>query len=380
MISGKVFALSDGKPLKQVSLKARYSEPNSKYPKTIYSKSDKKGSFNFHLNNKGDVKIEAWLQDYVLETLNISAEDTEDTVVFKLSRGEEAKFRLLQPIPHSDPAIVSDKKLEVVLKPSSTYNKSKYSTDGDGLFSVTGIKKGDQVELRVPGYVRQSITPDRQGRRLDILLMTATTLKVKVIDEQGKPLTNVYFRNDKGKILDHSYDSQKKKYELKGLTSGSFTLSVRKSDYQTKELSLDLSLYGNPVQVVELSRKPAYSFVIKNIETSALPESISLKISDSLSNSSHSRNLRRAKEAELPTYEYSADKPLGAISAQITVKGYLPTAVNILPEQFSYELNLDKGLGFTAQVNDENGSPISNVSINLNDKLHRHSTHFKSDA
>ena len=380
VIKGKVLSLEDGQPINNASLKARYHLPNTSGTRSTYAKSNNKGDFEFYLDHEGEVTLEAWTKDYALESLTVAEKDLKTPVIFKLDRGEDAHFRLLQPIPYSEPAILSERELKITIKPSSQYHNAKYTTDKDGLLTVAGIKKGDQVELNVPGYVKQDITPDPQGRRLDILLLTATTLQVKVQDEDGQSLTRAYFRNQQNTTIDKTFNKNTNIYELKGLTSGSFTLEILHTGYQSKTLTLDLSLYGNALQVVELTKKPVYSFILKNIDALSLPPTISLKIFDPLASYNSSRTLRPAKESELPTYEYTSDQRLEAESVELTVKGYLPLTLKILPHQFSYTCELEKGLGFTAQINDENGLPIPNVSVEVRDNHHRHSSQFTSDS
>jgi protocatechuate 3,4-dioxygenase beta subunit len=380
-IKGQVVDANTQKGLDKSSIHIRYKKDSSgrDSSQSIYSKKD--GNFAHSLDLVGEVELSVWHQDYLLQEKTVKDTVELSELLFPLEKGDSMKFRLLQPIPYGEPAIISMRSFKVQLKTTKdkTYDLNLKS-DQDGLCEISGLQNNDTLEFRLEGYLWQKIKVNFNGTVQDLLFTTATQTEITVLDENKTPLTGVYFRlsSNSNEQVVSSYDKTKQCYVIKTLPEEKIKLSVTKHKYKSGELEFETHIGTTSRQKIVLEPQTIYSIVLKNL-TEAPPKTIEIRFSKDNNSSSQSPTL--IKDSQPPRYEwvlYENESQFNTM--QITVVGYLPVVRPFNEETKTYEIELTEGQQLEALVLDEMGTGIEGVSVSYSCPEYSFQLKAKSDS
>jgi uncharacterized GH25 family protein len=393
-------------PLSRAQVTLKYKKKEKTYTSSTSRKTDAKGQAIFRVQDMAEAEgLGAWVNGYLPKKID-KIEDLSTLQRLELEEGQSYRFRFLQPVPYSEPAILSffQVKGEWESKKGIDYDFD-LKTDGQGEIELKGIEDGAEIEFNVDGYVEVE-TKARHGETVEILLEPNAVLFAVVKDAKGEDIKrNLSFRvNDQ--YLKDKYISKEGRHKVTGLGAGEHEIRVSCHGYLTQNISVKTQV-GIPTEVqIQLDASPFLMVELEGLEGDA-PKRIHYQLrqeqgstrSGTLSlmetqNTSKDRTKGQGAKSSsnknpdpkhskdrvpLPKYKLVTEKLWEYHELTVTVEGYVPSQHKIeKADDLVVKVRLKKGLEIRAEVLDEVGVSVKEAEVHVEMKKGR-DLEFKTD-
>jgi protocatechuate 3,4-dioxygenase beta subunit len=375
-ISGSVIDATTNEAIAKASVKIKYGKNGQRGMRTQSLSSNKKGKFSSHLKLDGTIQVIVLHTDYKPFEMDIKKTSEMNAMIIPLAQGETVGFRLMQPVPYNEPAIIAHRKVNAsvtFLKGGSHHFDAE--TNALGEFKSAMLSTGDSLKIQVDGFAEAKIEVDLRKTLTEVLLSPACSIEMTVSDEEKHPLQGVsfYIGND---YQPAEYLKEAQSYLVKNIKPGQFKLKVQKYEYENQWIDIEAELGKVNSYNVKMEKCKKLAVTIDPFEGLA-PDSVmfNFKLS-SYGSSSISASL--VKGSKPPRYEaIYQENYIKYPLLSVQMKGYLPQNIE-LTGSFEYTIQLEKGLMIIATVNDTAGVAIKGAEVSIWD--HEYSIHIREKS
>ncbi|MBF0196213.1 MAG: carboxypeptidase regulatory-like domain-containing protein [Planctomycetes bacterium] len=387
LISGRVISSENGEGIVKAEISYKYrSIDDASYLSESYMATDSKGHFKEYVEARNISPMLKLTHIQHQPLLHNMEKGKSENLEIEMSPGTPHIFTVYIEVPHSDPAIIVDRKAEITIESSRGSFTESIHINSSGQFSLKCLTKGDFFEISIDGMGKEKIAPDWSTHNKDIVLKAATLITLDVKDTQGNLVKNIWASVMNGSSSDSiSVDFQKESntYLIDSLKAGEHELKIQSSDYLDKEISIAAEAGEAIFKKVILEKKPIIEFELKN-HSGEVPKDIRVIYSKGRYNN-HTRQARRVKEEkDILLYRLIMDDPDNDHNqVKVIVNHYLPTEIDLEPDKKPqrYLIKLIEGLSLKATIMNQEDQPLEGVSVTIHkEHNYQEKTTAKSDT
>jgi 5-hydroxyisourate hydrolase-like protein (transthyretin family) len=386
-VSGIILDAKTRKPLSGVTVVlSKKRERKNRRPFTFHEDvmTQKDGRFSFVCGKDQPQALRAWAKGYFPGGKKELKGFENQKYEVLLEQGEGRRFRFLQPIPNSDPALVSNYKIKVYWRTGGVaFSKLYMETDINGVIEIPGIEKGDTLAFRTKAFIEIFNSPNnggmeeilryKPGETMDILLKPNTEFFVKVSSAgDGKELTRNHYVVFywKKKRLRAVYDKKMKAFKVSQLPIGEHEIRVGHHQHEDNTIVVNAMAGESSNYEITLPRKSGLTIELLP-KTAKIPENITLTLDGPPGRFSIGRSNKSRSKDEKNLSSLYRDNLWEYETITISVPGYLPKTYDLPqdePTDYWLKVQLEKGIELMAEVVDESGLSVPKVKVRLSRK------------